>query len=692
LSLICSYYLNAQERADNIFINRFPDIEELAISSENCILEGRHLWISNEIQTVNPDFSGIGGITNIYSPPLNLSPFQMEVKFFGMKVKSDRYTWKPGEIILEAESEGIKIKCLLVPACSSNRIIEVFELENLKQESFTVPLSISANPGLSYYRDNWPWSPQKADKMAILKANRKKGRLCFESADGNIEIGSENHELTSSGNELSGHILLKPGDKKIITIVVSYTGKQKNEKTTDVNTNGAEIIKQSRSRWNERLEYAYSRLGRIKTSVPELDMFYKRGILSLLTCEWNKEEMLFKPYFSESGIDGGAVCSYLWGLAYVSGIMPLYNPTAWKKQIIQGIKTDANNHYAFTPFSGESIGPWYSYNQYSAIRAIYDYVIISGDYAFLSETVNNEKVIDYCLGQALFKDTIESDVRLINYGTNQNLLELKKTGTYQFYVPSPNAERCWSYRALDELCRLANVKSPDLSKRADALARLITREMWSEEYKWFLTIDTLGNKHFSPSIQIFDMLRCGVLSGDEEAKILSHLNENEFLSRYGVHSLSKEDKGYDLNDADWGGPGVYAGDAPELILDLYNSGYHERAEDLLKRILWWGKHLPYYPQAIIADKIDYRRNGRANVITGATSAQSLLFGMLGLQFLATGETSIKVHRDGLFDTFKLEGLSIKGRQTSINISGDDITIDIEGKTVIHGKAGNRIFF
>lgn len=691
-SLIPVYGLNAQEKQHDQFNNRFQNVEELAISSENCILENRHLWVSSEIQTVNPDFSGIGGITSIYSPPFNLSPFQMELRFFDKKIVPIKYTWKPGEIILDAESDGIRIKCLLVPAFSSNRIIEVFELSNLKSEKIIVPVMISANPGLSYFDNLWPWSPQKADKMAILKKTEKKGGLCFESADGIIEIGSQNQELTRSENELTGQIQLKPGGKKYFTLVVSYTGKKEINKSTDLKVDGDELINQSRERWNERLEYAYSHLGRIKSSNPEFDLFYKRGILSLLTCEWNKQEMIFSPYFSESGIDGGAVCSYLWGIAYVSRIMPLYNPGAWKEQIKQSIKTDAKNHYAFTPFTGESIGPWYSYNQYSAIRIIYDYVIVTGDYGFLTETIDNKRIIDYCIEQASYKDDLKQNAKLINYGTNENLLELRKTGTYQFVVPSPNAERCWSYRAVDDLCKLADSRNLNLSQRADDIADLINKELWSEEKKWFLTIDTLGNRHFSPSIQIFDMLRCGVFSKEQEIKIISHLNETEFLSRYGVHSLSKKDPGYDINDADWGGPGVYAGDAPELIEDLYYSGYPEKAEDVLKSILWWGKHFPYYPQAIIADKIDYRHNGRANVLAGLASTQSVLFGVLGLKFLPTGEISINIPDNDLFDTLNIDGLLIKDRNTSIKIIDDDIFVAPEGKNVIKGRIGQMFYF
>lgn len=575
----------------------------------------------------------------------------------------------------------------MVPVFPEAKIVQVIELNNSTETDIIVPVKISAKPGLSC-DTIWAWSPKNAGKPADICSNNKDNILCYENSDGEIKIESD--RLIKGNSELTGVIQLAPKSKEYFMIIVSYKSKEGTEISENLTIE--RLISQSRERWNERIDYAYNHLGRIKSSNPELDMYFKRGLLTLLTCEWDKEEMLLRPYFSESGIDGGAVCSYLWGLGYVSRALPLYNPEAWKEQIIQAVKADAENHYAFIPTTGKSIGPWYSYNQYAMVRAIYDYVIISGDHNFLNEKVNDKKVIDYCIEQALYKDDPEENVRLINYGTNQNLLELKKTGTYQFYVPSPNAERCWSYRAVDELCHIAGIEGMNLSARADSLAELITKELWSDEKNWFMTKDTSGIKYFSPSIQIFDLLRCRVLTKTQEKKILEHLNENEFLSEFGVHSLSKEDPGYDLNDADWGGPGVYTGDAPELIEDLYNAEYPEKAEDILSRILWWGKHLPYYPQAIEANEIDYRRNGRANIIAGIAPVQSLLFGVLGLKFSSDGKASFRPWKTHLFNNLRLDGLLINGRTVNLSINGNELSVTIDGKETKTGLTGDRISF
>jgi len=675
----------------DIFSNPYQNSNDFELSSKYCMLEGKHLWVSNEIQTFNPDLSGIGCISKIYSPPLNLSTFNMETKFFGQKVEVESYLWKPGEIIQEAVSNGVKLKCLIIPVYPETKIVQLIELRNPGQKSINVPVSISADPLLSY-EEKWHWDQPVSDKKAKLVEKDNPKILCYMSEDGGIIISSGNKGFVRQGDKLAASIDLKPGEKTRFSIIVTYSGSGNIDSYTPVTSGEKKLIDQSRKRYNERIQTAYNRVGRIKSSNPALDLFYKRGILTLLTCEWNKNEMIMQPYYSESGIDGGAVCTYIWGFSYVSKIMPLLNPFAWKEHIIQGIKTDAMNHYAFTPITGNATGPWYAYNQYSSVRAIYDYVHVTGDVAFLNESVEGEKVIDYCIEQALCLDDPDREVRLINFGTNENLLELKKSTNYQFFVPCPNAERCWSFRAVDELCKLAEVPVLNLSARADQLAALISAKMWSEKDKWFLTIDTLGKRHFAPTIQIFDMLRLGVLSKNQEEGILSHLNEKEFLSGYGVHSFSKLDSGYDINDVDWGGPGVYAGDAPELIEDLYVAGYPEKAEDLLSRILWWGNNLPYYPQAIVADDIDYRRNGRANIIAGITATQSILYGVLGLEITSDGKASIRPLKNTIYSELSIDGLMIDGNNAGIKIKGEEVVLELNGQKVKTGVVGERIFF
>lgn len=665
------------------FAVSFPTITEMAIRSEENILEGRHLWVSNEIQTFNPDQASVGSITSLYAPPLNLSPLNLTCRFWDQQVPVSEYVWYPGEIHQLAVRENVEIKNLMMAGYPERKIVQYFELRGPRSEA--IPFSLSLTPALERTEVDWGWVPMLS-KIQAVPVSSGKNRITLSSPHGEITVELIGIDVAVSGSELTGTIRTKPGKPVSFSVLISYDDYKSPRKATSESID--KIMERSRKRWNTRISEAYDRLGWLSSSNRDLEMFYKRSILTMLTCEWNNEDLLFSPYYAESGIDGGAICSYMWGMAYVSKIFPLYRPDAWKKQIEQAIKTVGQQHYAFTPFTGQGIGLLYSYNPYSVIRDVYDYVQITGDKSFLLDTVNGTRVVDYCIAQALHGDDPSKKPDLIDYGTNENMLELKKSMEYQHFVPSPNAERCWSYRAVDELCDVAGIDNKNLSRRADELAKTINESLWSDSYGWYLTRDRQGKLHFCPTIQIFDLLRCGVMSEKQQERVLRHLNDDEFLSEYGVHSLSKLDPGYDPHDADWGGPGVYTGDGAELVEDLYLSGHDTLAENVLSRLLWWGNNLPYYPQTICAAEKDYRRDGRANVISGFAAAQTVLFSLLDLRFGFDGKISIAPRKNSLYKELRLDHLTLRNKTVSIRIAEGDVFVN--GEKVREAGSSARI--
>ena len=104
------------------------------------------------------------------------------------------------------------------------------------------------------------------------------------------------------------------------------------------------------------------------------------------------------------------------------------------------------------------------------------------------------------------------------------------------------------------------------------------------------------------------LLGSGVLDGEQVEGLISHLNEREFLSAFGLHSMSKLDPAYDQIDIDNGGGGNYTAFTPQIIERLYKLGRADVAEDLLRRILWWGERMPYWGDSIVANNVDYRRD------------------------------------------------------------------------------------
>jgi hypothetical protein len=305
---------------------------------------------------------------------------------------------------------------------------------------------------------------------------------------------------------------------------------------------------------------------------------------------------------------------------------------------------------------------------------------MTGDFSILDEPVCGISYLKYLYNFCLSKEDLDKPASLIDYGDNRNLLELKKTKTYQYYTPSPNAERLLIYDMLTELYEHQGEKTPnDLLKRKQELTDDFQTRLWNQQLGWPNTIDQAGNRKTSYSIQCFDAIRTGIYTRKMEDAVVAHLNEDEFLSEWGVHSLSKKDSGYDLNDVDWGGPGIYTGDGPELVDDLLQAGYFKEGVDLLKRIMWWGT-LPYYPQAMRANSRGYREDGRANVIAGVGVSMHTMFGLFRVQ-VSTKEISIHPIEHGFVNGLSMKSLKIRGKEIDVDVSqnGKSYTVTCNGK-------------
>ncbi len=78
------------------------------------------------------------------------------------------------------------------------------------------------------------------------------------------------------------------------------------------------------------------------------------------------------------------------------------------------------------------------------------------------------------------------------------------------------------------------------------------------------------------------LIGTGVFDREVETGLLSRLNDKEFLSDFGIHSISKTDPAYDQIDIDHGGGGSYMAFPPLIAQRLYNAGYIEKADDLME--------------------------------------------------------------------------------------------------------------
>ncbi|MDX9975846.1 MAG: hypothetical protein RBU21_22895, partial [FCB group bacterium] len=302
-----------------------------------------------------------------------------------------------------------------------------------------------------------------------------------------------------------------------------------------------------------------------------------------------------------------------------------------------------------------------------------------GDTAFLNDTVAGKSILEWVIANATFGDDPAKPANLIDYGPSNSHLELRRGFPYNHVMPDLNARRYATYQMAAELSERAGKPAPQLKERAEALKALLKERLWNPEARWFYFENAEGKKDLRYTVQMFKLFNSRVLDPDQEAGLLSHLNETEFLSEQGLHSMSKTDIAYDQVDIDNGGGGCYTGFPPQIAERLYKSGHPKEADDILRRILWWGERMPYWGDSLVANSIDYRKDTPLQcTISGPTVAQCLIFGLFGIQPAFDGAITINPHQPAFAPDLALRNLRLRNHTIDIEIRNNTYTLTANG--------------
>jgi hypothetical protein len=671
-------------------------IQTYKTPSETAMLQEKHLYVFNGSTSVGltPDHFGFH---RIVAPPYFAFPFKADLQMFAQEVKVNRFDWYPSECVFEGvKIKGVETTMQVVPIKSKRGVLIKLTLNNLNQEEIIVPLgwTFSGSPGKSL---NWEFSAETRSLLTKpLKAptsiKTDGNSLSLVKLETRLIASLFGTEVKADYNSIGGDIKLQSGETRTLSLLVLIDAKDKLRISDSKNYTSKEesLIDETRTYWTTLIDSVGGRLPKLTGGTPELQAFYKTGLMSFLSTRFEVPEFLFNPFYATSGVDGGAANCYLWDLSYNSFITAILDGAVMRNQILQFFKVNIDECFAFDPIYGKAQGPRYSYNYYSMARGMYNYLAITGDTSILDEIIDG-KIALKCLYEAcLGFENMEEEAGLIDYGDNHNLLELKKTQNYTHVTPSPNGERVLTYQYLTEIYKFMGQKTPhDLINRDEVLKEKFIQKLWNPEMLWLNTLDENGNPRIAYSIQIFDVIRTGMLTREQEHGILTHLKEGEFLSEWGVHSLAVTDPGYDPGDVDWGGPGAYTGDPAELVTDLCQAGYAERGVDLLERILWWGE-LPYLPQAMRANEKGYSEGERANLIAGAVSCQAVINGLFGVSF-ELNRIKIKPINHAMMKGLSLTGVSARGHTFDIEINESTFTVTETGNEITK-PLGEEVIF
>lgn len=204
------------------------------------------------------------------------------------------------------------------------------------------------------------------------------------------------------------------------------------------------------------------------------------------------------------------------------------------------------------------------------------------------------------------------------------------------------------------------------------------------------TVLVPGRRDTRYTMQMYKLFASGVLDAEEEAGLMSHLNQREFLSAYGFHSMSKLDVAYDQVDIDNGGGGSCTCFPPQIAERFYKAGYPRQAEDILGRILWWGQRMPYWGDSLVGNEIDYRKDTPLQcTLDGVTVAQCIVFGLFGVDARFNGSVRVFPQPPIFAPQVRLRGLKLRGHTLDIDVNGERYRV-VAGDKTLEARVGQSV--
>jgi len=677
--------------------NEYLDI--FRADGDHLITKPEDMGIVNGLASVGINYNYVGIVSGLWAPPYVSSDFFIEPRLWGERVKTDHYTWLPYQTNEIGRLKGINVKATITLIYGMRSGVVSLTLENTTGGDKNIPLQLTVNDPFTYkgtldYEKVWGFgAPKSHSEVTDIVDNNGIHRIQGNYA---VALGGSLKDMKweEPTRRFHSKVHLTPRQKKIISFVFSIgdRGKAIGERDA-ILTNPSGYIGKSTETYISKVKDIFSRLPRFRSDNRDLEELYNRSLSILIMNKFEVPEFVLNPYYATGSIKGGCYKNYLWNFAGISEILPLFDPQADKKHILQFIRSGGlYNGHSFDPITGEGNGTWYPVNQEKIIELTYCYVKNTGDTAFLREEVaNGETVLDHMIRNAMHLTDKSMPEALVDYGSRGDHLELRRKFTYNHILPDVNGLRYKNYQRVAELCDLAGSPQAYLMERAKELKKILKRDLWDPGIKWFIYADEKGNKDVRYTVQMFYLLNSDVIDDEIEKGLLSHLNDEEFLSDYGLHSMSKKDSAYDQVDIDNGGGGSCTIFPPQIAELLYKNGKVEMADQIMGRILWWGQRLPYFGDSQVANEINYRQDTplQADIGTGSL-AQSILFGMMGINASLDGSIIINPVKTKLARKLKVKGLKIHGKTIDISVVNGNYEVISDGKIIRHSLGAPTI--
>lgn len=679
--------------------------DRFRMTSDMNIMDSNHLGVINHHVTCGVPYEYVGTLDSFWAPPYVSSNCRCDLLVNGNPVTADRWTWYPYQFQSSGEADGITVASDFLLASDQRAGLMKFTFTNGTGETKTISVTLKFSQPTLDVSDAWEFAAARSSTPCVRK--NQSDRVLFTQTKGStplaVVFAGEDWIDDADGEESFGAVslVLQPGE----SVSLSYAAaigelSVAEEEAVSLAEDADNACRTALADYENDLADIYTRLPRLESDSAALVHLYDRSLMHFFTNRWDVDEFVLDPYYGTGSMLGGCVCSYLWNFGEPWEILHLYDPAAAREHIKQFLSIDLTQHFAFLPTTGSGFGPWYMVNQEKILGQIYYYTRITGDFAFLDEEVNGLSIWEHVRLQATVKDDQTKPVSLIDYGSSNSHLELRRASNlYNHVMPDLNGRRYANYIMAAALLDQTGRSDEGFADRAETLKTLLKQQLWDEDLCWFNFINDQGKPEARWTIQMYKLVGSPVLDDEELTGLISHWNEDEFLGPYGVHSLSKTDPWYDPADIDNGGPGACTDFGPQVAERFYKAGYPELGADIIRRMLWLGERMPYWGDSVVAGEMDYRRDTPLQcMFDSVTIAQTVIFGMFGISSRFDGVVEVTPALPDFAQRVALRGVKIRGLTFDVAMDTDGYTVTMDGReyraaygqTVQLGDSGGKV--
>src|SRR5271165_4734281 len=437
------------------------------------------------------------GVQNFTIPPYAQGGEMTILAMNGAVVPADDFRWYPYQVQRRATLENVRILTTLRMPFEQSGLLMAVDITNTGSKTYTAKLTMSVHAAIRQYPGKWEWEtprPRDADQREF-----QTGLMHLDGGDILYARDTKSQSVAEfmfllnpdqTWNSALGAVWtlrLKPGETVSLKGVMAVgqeiegVGRQ----AAEWKAKFATVWEEAHSRWQDRYLAAFDpgnrhfsgNLPTLVTSDSAIRKLYYSSIVSLLCLERTNLNARCPRVFVTASPRWATTLVYFWDTSFFATLWALLDPRCMREQVMLFLASDIHSCYAIDFQSMETVGPWYSANDYSIFQLVTTYVKVTGDTRFLDELVQGDKrVIDYLKEISLYWQTLTKPPSLLaGYGGASNLLET--VPTYIDRVPSLNAANVWMMRSMAKI--IGEHREPRRAEELNQLADKLAAEVLS---------------------------------------------------------------------------------------------------------------------------------------------------------------------------------------------------------------------